>query len=306
MSEKEYHIPVMLKETLQGLVLNPDGIYVDVTFGGGGHSRGILDLLSKKGKLIAFDQDQDACQNIFEDDRFLFVHSNFCYLKNFLRYHGIYQVDGILADLGVSSHHFDESERGFSFRLDGELDMRMNRKTELTAAAVLNTYTEEQLADVFYHYGELSNARKIAATIVKARDREPFQKILPFVEMMKRFFPRQKEKKGLACVFQALRIEVNHELEALQEFLQQTPDVLKPGGRLVVLTYHSLEDRMVKNFMKTGNFEGILNKDFFGNIIAPFKPITGKAITPQLSEIEKNPRARSAKLRIAELIDKTN
>lgn len=306
MSEKEYHIPVMLKETLQGLVLNPDGIYVDVTFGGGGHSRGILDLLSKKGKLIAFDQDQDACQNIFEDDRFLFVQSNFCYLKNFLRYHGISLVDGILADLGVSSHHFDESERGFSFRLDGELDMRMNRKTELTAATVLNTYTEEQLADVFYHYGELSNARKIAATIVKARDREPFQKILPFVEMMKRFFPRQKEKKGLACVFQALRIEVNHELEALQEFLQQTPDVLKPGGRLAVLTYHSLEDRMVKNFMKTGNFEGILNKDFFGNIIAPFKPITGKAITPQLSEIEKNPRARSAKLRIAELIDKTN
>ncbi|HOF97948.1 MAG TPA: 16S rRNA (cytosine(1402)-N(4))-methyltransferase RsmH [Paludibacteraceae bacterium] len=306
MSEKEYHIPVMLKETLQGLVLNPDGIYVDVTFGGGGHSRGILDLLSKKGKLIAFDQDQDACQNIFEDDRFLFVQSNFCYLKNFLRYHGISLVDGILADLGVSSHHFDESERGFSFRLDGELDMRMNRKTELTAATVLNTYTEEQLADVFYHYGELSNARKIAATIVKARDREPFQKILPFVEMMKRFFPRQKEKKGLACVFQALRIEVNHELEALQEFLQQTPDVLKPGGRLAVLTYHSLEDRMVKNFMKTGNFEGILNKDFFGNIIAPFKPISGKAITPQLSEIEKNPRARSAKLRIAELIDKTN
>ena len=306
MSEKEYHIPVMLKETLQGLVLNPDGIYVDVTFGGGGHSRGILDLLSKKGKLIAFDQDQDACQNIFEDDRFLFVQSNFCYLKNFLRYHGISLVDGILADLGVSSHHFDESERGFSFRLDGELDMRMNRKTELTAATVLNTYTEEQLADVFYHYGELSNARKIAATIVKARDREPFQKILPFVEMMKRFFPRQKEKKGLACVFQALRIEVNHELEALQEFLQQTPDVLKPGGRLAVLTYHSLEDRMVKNFMKTGNFEGILNKDFFGNIIAPFKPITGKAITPQLSEIEKNPRARSAKLRIAELINKTN
>ncbi|HQF12105.1 MAG TPA: 16S rRNA (cytosine(1402)-N(4))-methyltransferase RsmH, partial [Paludibacteraceae bacterium] len=224
----------------------------------------------------------------------------------FLRYHGISQVDGILADLGVSSHHFDESERGFSFRLDGELDMRMNRKTELTAATVLNTYTEEQLADVFYHYGELSNARKIAATIVKARDREPFQKILPFVEIMKRFFPRQKEKKGLACVFQALRIEVNHELEALQEFLQQTPDVLKPGGRLAVLTYHSLEDRMVKNFMKTGNFEGILHKDFFGNIIAPFKPITGKAITPQLSEIEKNPRARSAKLRIAELIDKTN
>jgi len=306
MSEKEYHIPVMLKETLQGLVLNPDGIYVDVTFGGGGHSRGILDLLSKKGKLIAFDQDQDACQNIFEDDRFLFVQSNFCYLKNFLRYHGISLVDGILADLGVSSHHFDESERGFSFRLDGELDMRMNRKTELTAATVLNTYTEEQLADVFYHYGELSNARKIAATIVKARDREPFQKILPFVEMMKRFFPRQKEKKGLACVFQALRIEVNHELEALQEFLQQTPDVLKPGGRLAVLTYHSLEDRMVKNFMKTGNFEGILHKDFFGNIIAPFKPISGKAITPQLSEIEKNPRARSAKLRIAELIDKTN
>jgi len=306
MSEKEYHIPVMLKETLQGLVLNPDGIYVDVTFGGGGHSRGILDLLSKKGKLIAFDQDQDACQNIFEDDRFLFVQSNFCYLKNFLRYHSISLVDGILADLGVSSHHFDESERGFSFRLDGELDMRMNRKTELTAATVLNTYTEEQLADVFYHYGELSNARKIAATIVKARDREPFQKILPFVEMMKRFFPRQKEKKGLACVFQALRIEVNHELEALQEFLQQTPDVLKPGGRLAVLTYHSLEDRMVKNFMKTGNFEGILNKDFFGNIIAPFKPITGKAITPQLSEIEKNPRARSAKLRIAELINKTN
>jgi 16S rRNA (cytosine1402-N4)-methyltransferase len=306
MSEKEYHIPVMLKETLQGLVLNPDGIYVDVTFGGGGHSRGILDLLSKKGKLIAFDQDQDACQNIFEDDRFLFVQSNFCYLKNFLRYHGISLVDGILADLGVSSHHFDESERGFSFRLDGELDMRMNRKTELTAATVLNTYTEEQLADVFYHYGELSNARKIAATIVKARDREPFQKILPFVEMMKRFFPRQKEKKGLACVFQALRIEVNHELEALQEFLQQTSDVLKPGGRLAVLTYHSLEDRMVKNFMKTGNFEGILNKDFFGNIIAPFKPITGKAITPELSEIEKNPRARSAKLRIAELIDKTN
>ena len=306
MSEMEYHIPVMLKETLQGLVINPDGIYVDVTFGGGGHSRGILDLLSKKGKLVAFDQDEDAWQNIFDDKRLLFVHSNFCYLKNFLRYHGISQVDGILADLGVSSHHFDETDRGFSFRLDGELDMRMNRKMELTAAAVLNTYTEKQLADVFYNYGELSNARKIASTIVKARDKEPFQKILPFVEMMKRFFPRQKEKKGLACVFQALRIEVNHESDALQEFLQQTPEVLKPGGRLAVLTYHSLEDRMVKNFMKTGNFDGNLNKDFYGNIISPFKLITNKAITPQSSEIERNPRARSAKLRIAEFIDKMN
>jgi 16S rRNA (cytosine1402-N4)-methyltransferase len=306
MSETEYHIPVMLKETLQGLVINPDGTYVDVTFGGGGHSRGILNLLSKKGKLVAFDQDEDAYQNIFDDKRLLFVHSNFSYLKNFLRYHGISQVDGILADLGVSSHHFDETDRGFSFRLDGELDMRMNRKTELTAAAVLNTYTEEQLADVFYYYGELSNARKIAATIVKARDKEPFQKILPFVEMMKRFFTRQKEKKGLACVFQALRIEVNHELDALQEFLQQTPEVLKPGGRLAVLTYHSLEDRMVKNFMKTGNFEGNLNKDFYGNIISPFKLITNKAIMPQPSEIERNTRARSAKLRIAEFIDKQN
>lgn len=298
---ESYHVPALLNETISGLDIKPDGVYVDVTFGGGGHSREILKKLGAKAKLIGFDQDEDAIQNIVSDSRFVFVKSNFRYLSNFLRYHDIEKVDGLLADLGVSSHHFDAADRGFSFRFDAELDMRMNTKSTLTAAVILNTYTEEQLADVFYLYGELHNARKIARTIVNARIQAPFGRIFQFIEVLKPFFGREKEKKDMSRVFQALRIEVNKEMDVLKSLLEQSLKVLKPGGRLVILTYHSLEDRLVKNFFRSGNFEGKLEKDFFGNILSPLKVINNKVIVPDNEEIERNPRARSAKLRIAEL-----
>ena len=301
MIEPIYHIPALLNETIEGLNIKSDGIYVDVTFGGGGHSKEILTKLGKNGKLIGLDQDEDAVKNSIDDSRFIFVRSNFRYLKNFLRYHNIKKVDGILADLGVSSHHFDEAERGFSFRFDGALDMRMNTKSPLTAAVLLNTYSEEQLADVFYLYGELHNSRKIARTIVNARSNVPFDRIFPFIEVLKPFFGREKEKKDMARVFQALRIEVNREMDVLKSLLDQSLEVLHPGGRLVVLTYHSLEDRLVKNFFRSGNFEGKLEKDFYGNILSPMKAINNKVIVADEAEIARNPRARSAKLRVAEL-----
>ena len=300
MAETPYHIPALLSQTMDGLNINPDGTYVDVTFGGGGHSREILSHLSSKGKLIGFDQDEDALKNAIDDPRFIFVRSNFRYLTNFLKYHNVEQVDGILADLGVSFHHFDESDRGFSFRFEGALDMRMNTKSPVTAASIINTYEEEKLANVFYLYGELHNSRRIASTIVKARQSQPIALIQEFVDILKPHFSREKEKKDMARVFQALRIEVNKEMIVLQELLTQSVNVLKPGGRLVVLTYHSLEDRLVKNFLRSGNFEGELEKDFYGNILAPLKPVNTKVIVASDEEVARNPRARSAKLRIAE------
>lgn len=301
MEEPLYHIPALLAETIEGMNIKPDGIYVDCTFGGGGHSAEILRKLGKTGKLLGFDQDEDAFNNIIKDERFTFVHSNFKYLKNFLKFHGIEKVDGILADLGVSFHHFDEAERGFSFRYDGELDMRMNQKSQLTAANVLNNYPEEKLADVFYLYGELHNSRKIARAIVSQRDKQSFKRIFDFVEVLKPFFSREKEKKDMARVFQALRIEVNQEMEVLKSLLNQCVEVLNKDGRLVVLTYHSLEDRLVKNFIRSGNFEGKLEKDFYGNVLAPMKAVNNKVIVAGEEEIAKNPRARSAKLRVATL-----
>ena len=302
MAEQEYHIPALLHETVDGLNIKPDGIYVDVTFGGGGHSKEILNRLGAKGRLFGFDQDLDAIKNTVDDKRFTFVRSNFRFLKNFLRYHNVEKVDGVLADLGVSSHHFDEAERGFSFRFDGPLDMRMNTASKLTAAKVLNTYTEEQLADVFYLYGELHNSRKIARTIVQSRAKESIEQIFQLIEILKPYFGREKEKKDMARVFQALRIEVNKEMEVLRELLEQCVEVLNPGGRISVLTYHSLEDRLVKNFFRSGNFEGKLEKDFYGNVIAPLKPVNNKVIIADEAEVERNPRARSAKLRVAELM----
>lgn len=299
MTEQAYHIPALLHETIEGLDIKPDGIYVDVTFGGGGHSREILKHLGKNGRLFGFDQDLDAINNIIDDKRFTFVRSNFRYLKNFLQYHQIDKVDGILGDLGVSSHHFDEADRGFSFRFDGALDMRMNTASKVTAASILNTYTEEQLADVFYLYGELHNSRKIARTIAQSRSKEPIERIFQFIEILKPYFGREKEKKDMARVFQALRIEVNNEMDVLETLLKQSLEVLNPEGRLAILTYHSLEDRLVKNFFKSGNFEGKLEKDFYGNVIAPLKPVNNKVIIASDEEINRNPRARSAKLRVA-------
>ncbi|MEA4983120.1 MAG: 16S rRNA (cytosine(1402)-N(4))-methyltransferase RsmH [Paludibacter sp.] len=301
MEEPLYHIPALLAETIEGMSIKPDGIYIDCTFGGGGHSAEILRKLGKTGKLLGFDQDEDAFNNIIKDERFTFVHSNFKYLKNFLKFHGIEKVDGILADLGVSFHHFDEAERGFSFRYDGELDMRMNQKSQLTAANVLNNYPEDKLADVFYLYGELHNSRKIARAIVSHRDKQSFKRIFDFVEVLKPFFSREKEKKDMARVFQALRIEVNQEMEVLKSLLNQCVEVLNKDGRLVVLTYHSLEDRLVKNYIRSGNFEGKLVKDFYGNVLAPMKAVNNKVIVAGEEEIARNPRARSAKLRIATL-----
>ena len=296
-----YHVPVMLHESLEGLQIKSSGTYVDVTFGGGGHSRGILRNLGTDGTLYGFDQDADAEQNIPDDDRFVFVRSNFRYLYNFMRYHGVVgEVDGLLADLGVSSHHFDDQERGFSFRFEGALDMRMNTRGGQTAADILNNYSEEQLSDVFYLYGELKAARKLAAVIVKARQTQAIETIPDLLEILKPFVGKDKEKKFLAQAFQALRIEVNDEMRALKEMLQQTTRVLKPGGRLVVITYHSLEDRLVKNFLKTGNFEGKAEQDFFGNRSVAFRLINNKVMVPSDEEIERNPRSRSAKLRIAE------
>ena len=299
-----YHIPALLHESVDGMNIHSDSICVDVTFGGGGHSREILSRLGKNGHLYAFDQDKDAIGNIREDNRFTFVHSNFRYLKNFIRYYNVEEVDAVLADLGVSSHHFDDEGRGFSFRFDDSpLDMRMNQKGGKTAAQILNTYSEERLADVFYLYGELKQSRRIASVIVKARKEKPYKKISDLLQTLASFVGRgEKEKKVLAQAFQALRIEVNEEMEVLKEMLDQALDVLKPGGRLVVITYHSLEDRLVKNFFKTGNFEGKVEKDFFGNFETPFRLINNRVIVPGHEEEEKNPRSRSAKLRIAEKI----
>ncbi|NDV64229.1 16S rRNA (cytosine(1402)-N(4))-methyltransferase RsmH [Bacteroides sp. 224] len=298
--EITYHVPVLLKESVDGMNIQPDGIYVDVTFGGGGHSKEILSRLGKNGRLLSFDQDEDAEKNIVNDQRFTFVRSNFRYLPNFLKYHQIEQADAILADLGVSSHHFDDSERGFSFRFDGALDMRMNKRSGITAADVVNNYGEKELADIFYLYGELKNSRKLASIIIKERANKKIKTIEEFLTIIKPLFGREREKKELAKVFQALRIEVNHEMEALKEMLLAATEMLKPGGRLVVITYHSLEDRMVKNLMKTGNIEGKQHQDFFGNIQTPYRLITNKVITPNEEEIARNPRSRSAKLRIAE------
>lgn len=300
--EYSYHVPVLLQESLEGMNITPEGTYVDVTFGGGGHSREILRRLGAEGHLYGFDQDADAEQNIPADSRFTFVRSNFRYLYNFMRYHQVAgEVDGLLADLGVSSHHFDDQERGFSFRFDGDLDMRMNTRAGKTVADIVNTYTEEALADVFYLYGELKISRKLAAVIAKSRAVKKITTIGELLEVVKPFIGKDKEKKFLAQVFQALRIEVNDEMRALKEMLQGTLKVLKPEGRLVVITYHSLEDRLVKNFLKTGNFEGKAEKDFFGNVNSPFRLVNTKVIVPTDAEIERNPRSRSAKLRIAEL-----
>ncbi len=297
-----YHIPVLLNESVDGLDTKPGGVYVDVTFGGGGHSKEILGRLEGDAHLYSFDQDADAERNIIANDRFTFVRSNFRYLKNFMRYHGVEALDGVLADLGVSSHHFDDSERGFSFRFEGELDMRMNQRAGMTAADVVNKYDEARLADVFYLYGELRNSRKLAAAIVKARAVKPVKTIGDFLEIVKPFFGREREKKDLAKVFQALRIEVNHEMDALKEMLLAATEMLRPGGRLSVITYHSLEDRIVKNLMKTGNCEGVEEKDFFGRSNSPFRLVNNKVIVPDAEEQERNPRSRSAKLRIAEKI----
>ena len=296
-----YHVPVLLKESVDGLDIQPDGTYVDVTFGGGGHSREILSRLGKEGHLYSFDQDADAEQNIVADDRFTFVRSNFRYISQWMRYYEVEQVDGILADLGVSSHHFDDESRGFSFRFDAPLDMRMNKRAGDTAADVLNNYTEEQLADVFYLYGELKQAPQIAKAVVEARKESAVRTTGDLGRIAEKLMRSDREKKDLARLFQALRIEVNHEMDALRDMLQGATRLLRQGGRLSVITYHSLEDRIVKNVMKTGNVEGRVEQDFFGRTSAPYRPVS-KVITPSDEEQLRNPRSRSAKLRIAEKI----
>mgnify|MGYP001112876697 FL=1 len=300
MNKEVYHIPALLPQTIDALNIKPSGIYVDATFGGGGHSRAIMERLDSNGHLYSFDQDEDAVNRAFSDPRFTMVYGNFRFLSNFLRYYNIDSVDGILGDLGVSFHHFDDSSRGFSFRTEGKLDMRMNRHAALTASTILNEYSGEQLADIFYLYGELSAARKIASAIVSARQKTPVDTTDRLLEVCRPFISPKKEKKDMACIFQALRIEVNGELDALRSFLEQATDVLKPGGRLAILTYHSLEDRLVKNFMRYGNFTGNAEKDFFGRINAPLKQVNSKPVIPDEDEIASNPRSRSAKLRIAE------
>lgn len=299
-----YHVPVLLRESVGGLDIKPDGVYVDVTFGGGGHSREILSRLGAKGRLFSFDQDEDAEQNIVNDERFTFVRSNFRYLKNWMRYYGIGEIDGLLADLGVSSHHFDDETRGFSFRFDAPLDMRMNKRAGMTAADVLNNDSEEQLSDIFYIYGELKNARRIAAAIIQARTARRIETTNDLMEATEKCFQREREKKETAKLFQALRIEVNHEMDALKEMLNGARDLIRTGGRLSVITYHSLEDRLVKNMMKAGNVEGKVVQDFFGRIEPPFRQIGGKVIVPSEEEQQSNPRSRSAKLRIAERVSK--
>ena len=294
-----YHNPVLLKECIEGLAIKPDGIYVDVTFGGGGHSMAILEQLTT-GKLLAFDQDSDAMQNLPRDDRFIFINQNFRYLINFLRLYKAFPVDGILADLGISSHQIDMPDRGFSTRFDAELDLRMDRKAGLTAKQVVNQYSPDELKRIFVEYGELNHAYRIAQQIANARDTEEINTTTRLKEVLLPLAERGRENKFYARIFQALRIEVNGELDALKELLLQMTKVIKPGGRLVIMSYHSLEDRLVKNFTKTGNLEGIENKDFYGNLISPFKPITRKPIVPSEEEIQLNARARSAKLRIAE------
>jgi len=295
-----YHQPVLLKECLEGLNIKPAGVYVDVTFGGGGHSKAILQKLGPKGKLFAFDQDKDAAKNVPDDARLTFIPQNFSYMKNFLRMYEATQVDGILADLGVSSHQFDEAERGFSIRFDANLDMRMNQASEKTAAKVLNEYDESKLKHIFREYGEVDNAGRLVKLIADARLMGQIRTTEQLKTIIAPCTPKFKEHQYLAKVFQALRIEVNDEMEVLKQMLQQALEVLKPGGRLVVMSYHSLEDRLVKNFMKSGNFEGEQQKDFYGNIHRPFDLITKKPITPGEVESEENTRARSAKLRIAE------
>lgn len=292
----------MLEESLEGLNIQPDGIYADMTYGGGGHSREIVSRLGKDGHLYGFDQDLDAMQGAMTVERFTFVRSNFRFVKNWMQYYGVDGVDGILADLGVSSHHFDEGERGFSFRYDAALDMRMNQAARLTAAQVVNTYSEEQLADIFYLYGEMKTSRKLAATLVKARKENEIKTTGQLADLLRPMLGRDREKKDMAKVFQALRIEVNGEMNALKQMLAGAIEVLKPGGRLVVLTYHSLEDRMVKNIMRSGNTEGKTEQDFFGNILSPLRPIKKGVMTPSAAEQQENPRSRSAKLRIAEKI----
>ena len=295
-----YHISVLLEESVDGLDIQPDGIYVDVTFGGGGHSQEILKRLGKNGHLYGFDQDADAELNIVNDDRFTFVRSNFRYLKNWMRYYEVEQIDGLLADLGVSSHHFDDELRGFSFRFDSPLDMRMNKRAGMTAADILNTYSEEQLADVFYLYGELKNARKLASALIKARQVSPINTTGQLVELTEKLFAREREKKEMTKLFQALRIEVNHEMDALREMLKGACQLLKPGGRLSVITYHSLEDRIFKNVMRAGNAEGKVEQDFYGKTKSPLHLINNRVTVPSAEELERNPRSRSAKLRIAE------
>ena len=309
MEQQTYHIPVLLDESVSGMDIKPGGIYVDVTFGGGGHSSEIARRMEGEGHLYSFDQDADAEANVEksavlaeaqEKGVFTFVRSNFRYLKNWMRYYGVDHVDGILADLGVSSHHFDDETRGFSFRFDAPLDMRMNTRAGMTAAEVVNTYDEARLADVFYLYGELKQARKIAAAIVKARQEKEVKTTQDFLQVMEPFFKREREKKDMARLFQALRIEVNHEMDALKEMLTAATEVLGEGGRLSVITYHSLEDRIVKNVMKTGNAEGKRNTDFFGRVETPFRLVNNKVIVPGAEEQNANPRSRSAKLRVAE------
>lgn len=305
---ESYHIPVLLNESIEGLNLQKGGIYVDVTMGGGGHTLEILNRMDKDATLFSFDQDLDAYQNMLEshsddiakDERFVFVRSNFRYLKNWMHYHGVEQIDGLLADLGVSSHHFDDENRGFSFRFDSPLDMRMNKSATQTAADVVNNYSEEALADVFYLYGELKNARRIASLLVKQRAQTEIKTTQQLITVLEPLFKREREKKDLAKLFQALRIEVNGEMQALKEMLNSATQLLKKGGRLSIITYHSLEDRIVKNIMKAGNVEGKVEQDFYGRIHTPFKLINNKVIVPSEEEQEQNPRSRSAKLRIAE------
>lgn len=295
----DYHVPVMLQECLDGLAIKPDGVYVDVTFGGGGHSKAILNQLGPKGRLLAFDQDADAQQNIPADERLVFIDQNFRYLKNYCRLHSAIPADGILADLGVSSHQFDQADRGFSIRFDADLDMRMDRTSELTAKVLINTYSEEALHRIFGMYGEIQNAKSLARTIVTARLNQSIDTVEQLKQVIGKLIPKGKEHKYLAQVFQALRIEVNQELEALQEFLEQSVEVLKSGGRLVVMSYHSLEDRLVKNFIAKGKFKGEVEKDFFGNELKPLSAVNRKAMVASTEEIKMNNRARSAKLRIA-------
>lgn len=295
-----YHNPVLLNESIQQLILNPSGIYVDVTFGGGGHSRKIMETLDSDGRLIAFDQDADALKDSIQDSRFQFVPSNFRHLKKFIQYYKGFPADGILADLGVSSYQFDTPERGFSHRFDGELDMRMNKQKGISAREVINGYPLQRLSDIFYTYGELSNGRRMAQQIANEREKKEIATTGQLVEAVTPLLPRGKENKILSQLFQAIRIEVNDEMTVLKEFLSQSAECLKPGGRLVIISYHSLEDRLVKNYIRSGNVEGKTEKDFFGNPLTPFKLITHKAIIPDENEISANPRARSAKLRVAE------
>jgi len=296
----EYHNPVLLHESIDALAIKEGGVYVDVTFGGGGHSREILSRLGATGKLIAFDQDLDAKRNTIEDNRFVLIEENFRYIGRFLKFYGVKKVDGILADLGVSSHQFDEAERGFSIRFDGELDMRMNQSSKTSAKKIINTYSEEMLANILFVYGELRNARAIAHTIVEARIDGVIETSFQLRKLLQKYLPKAKEHKILAQIFQAIRIEVNEELEVLKEFLIQIPNLLNPEGRLSVISYHSLEDRLVKRFIRTGLFEGEPEKDFFGNTNVPLQKL-GKLITPNQEEVKKNNRARSAKLRVAKL-----